>query len=173
MAVAESAFVVRDGRDDEREAIRDLVQRAYAEYEAIMEPTTWRGLSAAIRTALASNEPAERIVVEADGRLVGSAMLYHPSAKAYADDSRLVPWPEVRLVSVDPGWRGHGVARALMNECIRRARAAGMTAIGVHTSRSMRAAINMYLGMGFVRVPEHDFFPPGGEVVEGYRLELD
>lgn len=43
----------------------------------------------------------------------------------------------------------------------------------MHTSVSMRAAIRLYERMGFVRAPEHDFRPPGAELVEGYRLRLD
>jgi ribosomal protein S18 acetylase RimI-like enzyme len=81
-------------------------------------------------------------------------------------------WPEVRLVSVAPEARGRGVARALMDECLRRARSSGATAIGLHTSRSMQAAMQMYKRMGFVRVPEFDHQPPGAELVEAYRLEL-
>jgi predicted N-acetyltransferase YhbS len=166
-------FVIRDARADERPLIRDLTLRAYAEYQRIMDPLTWRGLSAALRTALASKEPVDRIVAEDHGTIIGSAMLYPAAANAYADESRRVSWPEVRLVSVAPDARGRGVARALMQECVRRARAAGAPALGIHTSKSMQAAIALYRDMGFVRAPEHDFHPPGAEVVEGYVLSLD
>jgi hypothetical protein len=37
----------------------------------------------------------------------------------------------------------------------------------------MRAAVRLYERMGFVRDPEHDFQPPGAELVEGYLLRLD
>jgi ribosomal protein S18 acetylase RimI-like enzyme len=60
-----------------------------------------------------------------------------------------------------------------MDECVRRARAAGATELGLHTSRSMRVAMRMYERMGFVRAPEYDFQPPGAELVEAYRLTLD
>jgi ribosomal protein S18 acetylase RimI-like enzyme len=59
-----------------------------------------------------------------------------------------------------------------MDECLRRARASGATEIGLHTSRSMKAAIQMYERMGFERAPENDFQPPGTERVLGYRLGL-
>ncbi|HXT16384.1 MAG TPA: GNAT family N-acetyltransferase [Gemmatimonadaceae bacterium] len=165
-------ITVRAARDDELPVVADLIRRAYAEYGTIMSPTSWAGLSAAIETALASSEPAERIVAEDDGRIVGAAMLYPPAANAYGDAARRVRWPEVRLVSVDPAMRGRGIARALMAECVRRARAAGATEIGLHTSHSMQAAIRMYRAMGFERAPESDFQPPGAERVEGYRLAL-
>jgi ribosomal protein S18 acetylase RimI-like enzyme len=165
-------FEVRDARADERDSIRALTLRAYAEYATIMEPVTWAGLEQAIHSALASDAPAERIVADDHGTLIGSAMLYPPATKAYGNMLAELSWPEVRLVSVAPEARGRGVARALMDECVRRARSAGATAIGLHTSRSMRAAVAMYTRMGFVRVPEFDHRPPGAELVEAYRLVL-
>ena len=81
------------------------------------------------------------------------------------------------------GWRlgleaGAGVGAiliggALVDECVRRARATGASVLGLHTSRSMRAAMRLYERMGFVRDPEHDFQPPGAELVEGYLLRLN
>ena len=165
-------FEIRDARADERGAIRELTLRAYAEYATIMDPTTWAGLEQAIHAALASDTPAERIVADDHGILIGSVMLYPPATKAYGNMLTELSWPELRLVAVAPEARGRGVARALVDECLRRARRAGATAIGLHTSRSMRAATEMYTRMGFVRVPEFDHQPPGAELVEAYRLAL-
>src|SRR5690349_4807658 len=138
-----------------------------------MEPPAWSALDAAVRASLVDDTGVTRIVAELDGTIVGSAALYAPEAAAYGDLAALAPWPEVRLVAVDPKARGRGVARALVDECIRRARASGATAVGLHSSRSMRAALRLYERMGFVRDPERDFQPPGAELVEGYLLRLD
>jgi GNAT superfamily N-acetyltransferase len=164
--------VIRSARADERDAIAALTRLAYAEIERVMEPSAWHAFSDAMESGLAADGPAERIVAEEDGALVGGAMLYPASSNAYADEGRRVGWPEVRLVAVCPDRRGRGIARALMDECIRRARMADADAIGLHTSRSFRTAIQMYTTMGFERAPEHDFRPPGAEVVEAYRLTL-
>src|SRR5690349_7503977 len=171
-ALPEKPFVIRDARADERSAIRELTLRAYGEYATVMDSVTWAGLEGAIHAALDSDAPAERIVADDHGTLIGSVMLYPPAAKAYGDMLAELSWPEVRLVSVAPEARGRGVARALMEECMRRAKNAGAKAIGLHTSRSMQAAMQMYERMGFVRVPEHDHQPPGAELVEAYRLEF-
>ena len=152
--------------------MRELTLRAYAEYASIMDSTTWAGLDAAVRAALASEAPADCIVAEDRGALIGSVMLYPPKADAYGDLTRAVAYPEVRLVAVAPDARGRGVARALMDECIRRARTWGATALGLHTSGSMSAAMALYARMGFERTPETDFQPPGAELVEGYRLAI-
>jgi GNAT superfamily N-acetyltransferase len=168
------SLIIRDARADEREVVAEITRAAYSEYAEIMSPETWPELRDAIDSGLASTVPADRIVAELDGRAVGSAMLFPANVNAYShvEDALQLTYPEVRLVAVRPDARGKGIARALMEECVRRARAAGARAIGIHTSASMRAALALYTDMGFVRVPEHDFRPPGAELVEAYKLEL-
>lgn len=170
---APSDLRVRDARPGDRAAVRDLTLRAYAEYAGVMAPAAWAGLERAVHAALASDEPADRIVAERGGTIVGSVMLFPPAADAYGGAAARAGWPEVRLLAVAPEARGTGVGQALMDACVRRARAAGASALGLHTSRSLEAAVRMYRRMGFVRVPEHDFQPEGAELVEAYRLDLD
>ena len=171
-ARASDVVHVRDARPDERAAVRALTLRAYGEYATAMTPTAWAGLDEAIRAALESDAPAERIVAERAGALVGSVTLFPPSTDAYGGLTTHVPWPELRLLAVAPEARGLGVGEALVKECARRARAAGAAVLGLHSSRSMQAALRMYARLGFVREPAYDFVPDGGEVVEGYRLDL-
>jgi len=169
----QSVPLVRTARPTDRGAIARLTLAAYREYSTIMEPSAWNALDGAVRSSLVDDTGVTRIIAELDGAVVGSAALYSPDTAAYGDLVALASWPEVRLVAVDPRARGRGVARALVDECIRRARASGATALGLHTSRSMRAAARLYERMGFVRDPERDFQPPGAELVEGYLLRLE
>ena len=171
--MSESNIVVRAARPGEHERIAQLTLQAYREYASVMEPSAWDALEQAVHTSLADDTGVTRIVAELDGTIVGSAALYAPDAAAYGSLASPLSWPEVRLVAVAPTARGRGIARALVEECIRRARLAGATTLGLHTSRSMQAAIKLYERMGFVRDPEHDFRPPGAELVEGYLLRLD
>lgn len=164
-------LIIRDARPDERGAIRALTVQAYEQYASVMEPDAWAGLSAAIHTALQA-EDAEWMVAERGGRLLGSVALFPPAANAYPGETGPVSWPELRLLAVAPEARGAGVGQALVEECARRARRMGAAELGLHTSRSMEAAMRMYRRMGFVRAPDHDFQPPGAELVEGYRLPL-
>lgn len=150
-----------------------MTVRSFEQYGSTMSPGTWAGLRGAIDTALDSTEPAHRLVVERDGLVIGSVLLFAPSTDAYAGVAKRVDWPEVRMLAVDPSARGLGIGQLLMDECLQRARADGATAIGLHTSDNMRAAMILYTRMGFERVPEFDFHPEGGDVrVEAYRLEL-
>ena len=163
---------LRDAREDERETIRALTFASYGEYATRMTPTAWAALEGALSGALAGEDDAERIVAERDGKVVGSVMLFPRSADAYEGAMQEAHWPEVRLLAVAPEARGAGVGAALLRECIRRARDAGAREIGLHTSGSMQAAIRMYERFGFVRAPDHDFHPDGGELVTAYRLQL-
>ena len=71
------------------------------------------------------------LVAHVDGRLVGTA-------RFHLDGTYPVPLPPgtagVRAVAVDPSARRAGVATALMAECEMRARAAGATALHLHTA---------------------------------------
>lgn len=169
-----SGVSVRDARPGDREMIRALTLAAYSEFASVMEPAAWAGLDGAVRAALETEgEGVERIVAELDGEIAGSVMLYAPSTDAYGGAVERAGWPELRLLAVAPMARGAGVGQALVDECVRRARASGARELGLHTSESLRAAVRMYERMGFERAPEHDFRPEGAELVMAYRLPLD
>lgn len=165
--------IIRDARPDEREAVHRLTMAAYGEYATTMPLGGWTGLRGALLGALAGDAPAERMVAERGGELVGSVMLFPPAVSAYGELAGAASWPELRLLAVAPEARGLGIGRALVDECVRRARAMGADEMGLHTSGSMAVAMAMYERMGFVRSPEHDFHPPSGELVKAYRLPLD
>ncbi|HVG45003.1 MAG TPA: GNAT family N-acetyltransferase [Longimicrobium sp.] len=173
MTAGADGIVLRDARAEDLDAVRALTLRAYAEYARVMAPSAWAGLEEAVRRTVESKSDAERIVVEHEGRIVGSVMLFPAETATYGGSVEAPPWPELRLLAVSPDARGMGVGRLLVDECVRRARASGARELGLHTSKSMETAIGMYRRMGFVRAPEHDFQPEGAELVEGYRLRLD
>lgn len=165
--------VIRDAVGADREEIRALTRTAYGEYSRLMAPTSWRGLSNAVESALETEiAGVQRIVAERQGRLVGSVMLFPPAIDSYGWAVDQPTWPELRLLAVADEARGSGVGRALVIECIRRSRAMGASALGLHTSRSMASAVALYEKLGFQRAPEFDFQPEGAELVTAYRLEL-
>lgn len=169
---AAGEVVVRDARPEEADVLRDLTLRAYGEFATVMEPSAWDALHRAVQVGLRDGSGAERIVAERDGSIVGTVTLYPPAVDAYGGEARRAEWPELRLLAVAPEARGAGVGKALVEECVRRARRMGAGALGLHTSRSMTVAIAIYRQFGFERVPAHDFQPPGAELVEAYRLPL-
>src|SRR5689334_4671960 len=105
-AMTATQLHIRDARPDERARIRDLTLAAYAEYATIMAPSAWAGLHQAVLAGLAAEGAIERIVAEQGGALLGSVMLYSPTANAYGDEVAAAGWPELRLLAVAPAARG-------------------------------------------------------------------
>jgi len=167
-------LLIRDARPEDRDAIRAVTLAAYEEYAAQMPADHWEAYRWNILATLEQVAPAEQLVAERDGAVVGTVLLYPPRSLSPTQDevSLATPWPEVRLLAVAPAGRGGGVGAALMEECVRRARRSGTTALGLHTTDMMQAAMRMYARMGFVRAPELDFHPLPGLTIKGYRLDL-
>jgi ribosomal protein S18 acetylase RimI-like enzyme len=166
------ALHMRDAAADDHEAILAVTLSAYEEYEALA-PELWERYRQNVLTALADARPAVQIVAEQEGRVVGAVLLY-PAGSLMADQGAAAtrPYPEVRLLAVPPALRRRGIGRALMQECVRRARRSGATVLTLHTTDIMRAAIGLYECMGFQRSAELDFEPVPGVLVKGYHLGL-
>jgi len=165
---------IRDARPSDHDVILALTLAAYQEYAPLM-PAHWGGYRQNILSTLADVKPAEQIVAEQHGHMVGTVLLY-PAGTVFPSADGLpvtLRWPEVRLLAVTPGARGQGVGTALMGECVRRARQAGAAALTLHTTDIMEAAIRLYERMGFMRASELDFHPAPGATVKGYRLKLE
>ncbi len=117
-------------------------------------------------------EPAQQIVAEKEGIIVGAVLLYPPGTAFSTPDEGPLICPEVRLLAVAPQARGQGIGTALMKESIRRARRLGAVCLNLHTTDMMQVAMRMYERMGFVRAPDLDFHPDPSITVKAYRLEL-
>jgi len=112
------------------------------------------------------------IVVAIDGaRIVGSATLELTDRVEPDDDPALDPAEaHIRMLGVAPEARRRGIARALMADCMDRARADGKTFLTLHTTERMAAAQQMYESLGFVRGADRVF--SDGFVLLTYRAEL-
>jgi GNAT superfamily N-acetyltransferase len=169
-----TGLTLRDARDTDQAAIREITLAAYQEYASV-RPELWDLYRQDMLRTLADIGPAEQIVAELDGAMVGTVLLVPADAPAGGPAGARVrrPWPEIRLLAVAPAARGRGIGAALVHECMRRVRQAGLSAITLHTTDMMAVAQAMYLRMGFVPAPELDFQPAPGFLVKGYRLQLD
>ncbi|CAN5766475.1 hypothetical protein BH11GEM2_BH11GEM2_10830 [soil metagenome] len=165
-------IITREARPSELAAIQALTRSAYEQYATIMTPSAWQGLRSAVEGAFATPTVTQHIVAERAGELLGSVLLFPPGTEAYGSAGPRMPCPEIRLLAVTPVARGLGVGKLLVAECVRRARASGATMIGLHTSPSMRSAIELYQRAGFVRDPERDIHIAGAEPIEAYQLLL-
>jgi predicted N-acetyltransferase YhbS len=164
------AVSLREARPGDHDAIVELTLAAYQEYAT--QVPFWEPYRQNILSTLANPKPATQLVAEHDGTIVGTVLLYPAISAGAPAAPGQGTWPEVRLLAVAPSSRGQGVAHALMQECVRRAREARADAVTLHTMAPMRAALRLYTRMGFQPAPELDFQPAPGFTVNGYRLTL-
>lgn len=164
---------IRDARDTDHDAVRDVTLSAYQEYAGPMA-AHWESYRQSILATLGDVRPAEQIVAELDGAIAGTVLLYPAGTVFTAPDGRQVTlaWPELRLLAVALPARGKGIGAALVRECMRRARQSGAAVLTLHTTDVMRVAMAMYERMGFIRAPELDFHPAPNVTVKGYRFNL-
>jgi len=168
--VLTDALTIRDARPVEGEVILALTLAAYEQYAAALG-SLWPLYRANIVDTLTRVAPAEQIVADRGGVLVGAVLLY-PAGAPMPGTDRPASGPEVRLLAVPPRARGQGIAEALMRECVRRAHGAGATALLLHTTDMMQTAMRLYERLGFSRDPALDFHPAPAVLVKGFRLEL-
>ncbi|HWN15111.1 MAG TPA: GNAT family N-acetyltransferase, partial [Candidatus Dormibacteraeota bacterium] len=128
MSTRPDDVTIRSGRAEDRAAIEAVTLAAYEQYAAVLPAPLWAGYRQNIVATLTAAEPANLIVAEAAGALVGSVLLI-PAGGAMAAPglaaSAPLAEPELRLLAVAPAGRGRGVGRRLVEECMRRSRAAG------------------------------------------------
>lgn len=76
-----------------------------------------------------------------------------------------------RLLAVNLNTRGKGIAKQLIEKCIKQAKEDGFSQLLIHSTKFMMIAWGMYERMGFKRYPEIDFEKSGVEVY-GFRYVL-
>ena len=172
-------LTIRDAREEDLDAVSGLLLDAYTQYmpaagEAITakERAGWEGYRQNIADVWSRAPISSTIIAERDGKLLGSVNYYAPGQADSVNDAWPEGWASVRVLGVSPQARGLGIGRALMEECLRRARADGATTMALHTTTLMNVARAMYLRLGFTRIPEYDFHPTPDFTVEAYELKL-
>ena len=172
-------LAIRDAGEEDLDRVSALLIEAYAQYmrpahEVLTEEERagWDGYRRNIADVWSRAPISSTIVAERDGELLGSVNYYAPGQADSVDDAWPDGWASIRLLGVSPQARGLGFGRALMKECLRRARADGATTMGLHTTRLMDVARGMYLRLGFRRVPAYAFHPVPDFTIEAFQLDL-
>src|SRR4051812_8526125 len=116
-------LVIRDARPHEAEAILAVTLAANKQYGQVSS-ALWEAYQSNIVETLAHFAPAEQIVAERTGEILGTVLLYPGQAQFERGDGTTftLETPEVRLLAVKPEARGQGIGKALMEECLSRSR---------------------------------------------------
>jgi GNAT superfamily N-acetyltransferase len=165
-AAGSDGLRIRPARDDELDDVAALLVDGYGEYAAQMSPDAWASFAQQIGNVRGRMTEADLIVAERDGELVGTVTLF--------TDSRGVTESTVgvRALAVPPPQRGTGVARALMEYAIDRARSEGQRRVVLTTTQEMESARDLYEKLGFERDSSLDHEGAPGVRFEGYALDL-
>ena len=156
-------------RDYEHADAENLNRIAVAAFDQFRDHYgDWPAMLAGLSKTSDLSASGEVIIAELQHKPAGAVAYFGPnSQKAAFFDQR---WPIIRMLVVDPAFRGKGIGQALSDACIARARRDGSPIIALHTSPIMSVALPMYLRMGFVKA--HDAPPIHGVTYAVYTKEL-
>ncbi|OOG79908.1 MULTISPECIES: GNAT family N-acetyltransferase [unclassified Pseudomonas] len=136
---------IRNFFPEDKPLVDQVVRDAWIELATAMPG--WNELAPRLGALTANAALSEVLVAELDGEIVGAAGYVGPNQPK--PDFFAPEWPIVRLMSVVPKARGHGVGQALLDECINRAKRDSTTLIALHTTPIMEAAQHLYQRAGF------------------------
>jgi ribosomal protein S18 acetylase RimI-like enzyme len=179
------AFTLRDAHADEAGAIAGVIQAAYAEYESSYTPEGWQRYFGLLGNVEGHFGRSQIIVAVRDGALarsegalakgdniIAGCVMFYPDGSLSGQGEWPAGWAGMLRLAVHPSFQGHGLGRALTQQCVRRCREAGITTLGLHATSWMSLSRAMYERMGFQRDESFDFVTRSGELAMGYRLEV-
>ena len=165
-------FVIREASPEDYRALGDLTVHAYASLPGMPSPEEGAAYYAELRDVAGRAQAETNQILAAydasSGALLGGVTLI---LEGYGRMWGVDGPAGIRMLAVDPAAQAGGVGRALVVECLDRARASGKQVVLLHTTTVMQAAQRLYVKFGFVRAPEMDFQYMRMTVM-GYRLEL-
>ena len=166
-----TSVVVRPITEADYACVADLTEQAYVQGGHVKPDDAYLPKLRDVATRAAEAEVlVAEVSVDGRPRVAGSVVLAphgHPWAEvAYEDEF------EFRMLAVHPDLHRRGVARALVEAVIERARRTeGVHAVVLSTVLSMRGAQRLYAACGFEHVPGRDWML--SEVIPGIPPEED
>ncbi|MDD4970914.1 MAG: GNAT family N-acetyltransferase [Paludibacter sp.] len=169
-------YLVIKAKATEFEQIGELMVRVYSDLEgfptALEQPEYYKML-ANIGEVTKKPETELLVAVSTEGEIVGcvvyfSDMQYYGSGGTANGEKNTSGF---RLLAVDSSYRGQGIGKLLIEECLRKAKKLKHDQVVIHSTRAMQQAIEIYEKLGFKRSVDLDFMQ-GALPVFGFRLIL-
>lgn len=163
-------LIYREGMIEEKETLKQSGILSYNQFSKILSPADWNTMDRFLNNdkmwdQLVNN--SKIFVCEDNEKIIGMAYLV-PSG----NPTHIYPadWSYIRMVGVNPEYRGMGIAKQLTQMCVDYARQSNEKIVGLHTSEKMDDARHIYESVGFVIYKEID--PIYGMKYWLYKLEI-
>lgn len=168
-----TTLVIEPALKEDYPAVIDVLVAGYMQYQETYEQKeVWEQYLKEIRESVHNPEIKELWVAKIEDRIIGTVQLFETAAKAYEGFESPIPYPFIRLLAVHPDWRGHGVARALLQQCVQSSHVWKQPYVYLYTGERMVQAIGLYEKFGFVKDEFYSFLNNGHQVL-CYRYEIE
>ncbi|WP_425455979.1 GNAT family N-acetyltransferase [Arthrobacter echini] len=166
----DSGIVIRPVTPEDYDDVRRITRDAYIEAGYFDDDT--HPYVVVLSDIEHRAQHAQVWVAERDGAVVGSVAITF-AGQRYTDiavEGEL----EFRMLAVDPAVQRGGIGRAMVERIIEHARTLpGIEAVSLTSGSDMLRAHQLYLSMGFHRVPERDWWVPNEDILLWvFRREL-
>src|SRR5690606_35486314 len=171
------ALEIREIETEEFAPLGRLMVDVYSRLEGFPSPDEQPGyyeMLANIGRFTASKDAEVLIAFSPNDELVGGVVYFGDMSEygSVGTATTVTNASGLRLLAVDPRFRGMGAGKALTDACIALAREKGHAQVVLHTTQAMKVAWGMYEKLGFVRSTDLDFLQENLPVF-GFRLTLD
>lgn len=160
-------YQIRTARPSEWEAVGELTASGYASDGHGSSDYVTQLRDAASRAA----EAELLVAADSNGAILGT-VTWCPVGSAWRELATRPEQGEFRMLTTSPAARRRGVARALVDDCMERACAAGISEVVICSAAAMTKAHALYRSIGFERVPALDWRPADDIQLLAFRLGL-
>lgn len=169
-------FIIREANPSEYSLLSQIIITAYSALEGFPSveenPDYYQTFS---DLSQFSKQKATKILVavSVEAEILGGLIFYGQAADYGGGviDTNFSNYAGIRLLAVKPEARKQGIAKALTNECLQRAKKLGRQFVLLHTTNAMKIAWEMYEKMGFSRWSAIDF-QLNNLLIYGFRKEI-
>lgn len=164
-------LLYRVGTINDVDNLQELRIVAYGQFQNALTPDNWEIFNGNLQDKqklIDILKIANCFVCVDNDKIIGVAYII-PSGNP--TDLFKSEWPYIRMVGVNPKYRGQGIPKTLTQMCIDFAKQSNEKIIALHTSEFMDAARHIYENMGFTVLKE---IPPlFGKKYWLYTLDLN
>ena len=166
-------MVIRPAQEGEYDAVGALTVAGYDADGYLTYPDgTFDDAYAGWLADAASRARNSTLLVAVEGDDLVGTVTWCPYGSADAQLAKAPHQGEFRTLSIAPEARGRGIGRALVEECLSRAKAAGLSEVLLFSLDDMLPAHRLYTRLGFGRRPELDWSPEPGVILWAFSLNL-